>query len=82
MICQHLREGNGLGYFRVEVPPGRDDYQTALCEACDELLWKEAGWTDRLCDFADWKLFCRGCCEEILKRHRLLGVGQLREDEE
>ena len=82
MICRHLREVNGLGYYRVEVTPGRDDYETALCGSCDEMLWKEEGWTDRLYHFADWKLFCRGCFDETLKRHRLLGVGRLGEDEE
>lgn len=82
MICKHLLESNGLGYYRVEVPPGRADYETALCEACDELLWKEEGWTDRLYEFADWKLSCRGCYEKILQRHSLLGVGRLAEEEE
>jgi len=77
MICQHLRDGAGLGFFRVEVPPGSDDYETGLCERCDALLWQEEGWTDRLFDFADWKLFCRECFEDVLGRHLLLGVGQL-----
>jgi hypothetical protein len=82
VICRHLRDGSDLGYYRIEVPPGVDFYETGLCEACDALLWEEDGWTDRLFDFADWKLFCRECFEGTLKRHRLLGVGQHTSEEE
>ncbi len=81
MICRHLREGSGLGYYRVTVPPGVDFYETGLCEECDKLFFKEGGWTMRLFDFADWKLCCRGCFEHLLTGHRLLGVGQLARDE-
>jgi hypothetical protein len=77
-----LREGTELGYYRVEVPPGSDDYETGLCEECDALLWQEEGWTDLLFDFADWKLYCRQCYQQVLARHRLLGVGQLASDGE
>jgi hypothetical protein len=82
MICQHLRGGSGLGYYRVEVPPGVDFYETALCEECDRLLFEEGGWTMREFDFADWKLYCRGCFEEVLTRHRLIAVGHLAPDGE
>jgi hypothetical protein len=46
MICSHLCEGSGLGFYRVEPAPSADDYETALCEACDELLWAENGRTE------------------------------------
>jgi hypothetical protein len=82
MICRHLREETGLGFYRVTVDPGQDDYETALCEACDELFWEEEGWTDRLFDFADWQLYCRSCFEKTLRSHRLLGIGKLAPDEE
>jgi hypothetical protein len=82
MICRHLRDGSGLGYYRVEVPPGVDFYETGLCEECNALFFLEEGWTDRLFDFADWRLFCRDCFEVSLRRHRLLGVGQHTPDEE
>ena len=81
MLCRHLISGADLGYFRVEVDPGQDDCETALCQACDEFFWNEQGWTDRLYDFADWKLFCRVCFEDTLKRHRLLGIGRLSRDQ-
>ena len=82
IICRHLRDGSGLGYYRVGVPPGVDFYETGLCDECDALLFAEEGWTDRLFDFAGWKLYCRGCFESVLGRHRLLSVGQHAPDEE
>lgn len=82
MICHHLRDGSDLGYYRVEVPPEVDFYETGLCEECDAMLWREEGWTDPLNDFADWKLFCRGCFEAVLEQHRLLGVGQHAPDDD
>lgn len=81
MICRHLREDTGLKYYRVEVPPGMDDYVTVLCESCDKLLWEEDGWTDRLFEFAGWQLFCIRCIEDRLHHHSLLGVGQLSPEE-
>jgi len=77
MICQHLQEQEGLGYYRVEVAPERDDYETALCEACDALVWEEDGWTDRVNEFAGWKLYCEACYFGALERHHLLGIGNL-----
>jgi hypothetical protein len=82
MICRHLCEGRKLGYYRVQVSPDSDDYETGLCKRCDALLWKENGWTDRLFDFAGWKLYCRKCYEKVLTGHRLLGVGTLGSEEE
>jgi hypothetical protein len=80
MICRHLREAEGLGYFLVKVNPGQDFFETAMCKECDELFWAENGWTHRLFDFADWKLFCRHCFEERRGFHRLLGTGRLAPD--
>jgi hypothetical protein len=82
MICCHLREGSGLRFYRVEVSPEQDFYETALCEECDRLFFEEGGWTMRLFDFADWKLFCRQCFEQMLRGHRLLDVGRLAPDKE
>lgn len=82
MICRHLRVGSGIGFYRVEVPPGSDDHETGLCERCDKLFWQEEGWTDKLFDFAEWELYCRQCYEKVLERHRLLGVGRLGPGEE
>lgn len=77
MICQHLQTKEGLGYYRVEVAPDRDDCETALCEACDALVWEEDGWTDRVYAFAGWKLYCEACYCSVLEHHRLLGTGKL-----
>jgi hypothetical protein len=82
MICRHLREGQGLGYWRVKVPPSSDDYETGMCEECDAFFWREQGWTDQLFEFAGWKLFCRKCYAEVLDRHRLVGIGKLGDGQE
>ena len=82
MICQHLRDGSGLGFYRVQMPPDSDDYETGLCEQCDELLWQEDGWTDRLFDLAEWRLYCRRRFQGVLARHRLLGMGRLSSGED
>jgi len=82
MICRHLREGSGLGFYRVEVLPEQEFYETALCEECDQMFFEEGGCTMRLFDFADWKLYCRQCLEQVLRGHRLLGAGRLASENE
>jgi hypothetical protein len=78
MVCQHLCSGSGLGYARVEVPPGEDDYETAMCEACEQLLLAENAWSDKLSAFAGWKLYCCQCYDALLLRHTLVAEGQMR----
>jgi hypothetical protein len=77
MICQHLRNETGLGYAVVLAKPEDDDYETAMCEGCEKLLLSENGWTDQLSDVADWTLFCKQCCQNVLRRHRLVAEGYM-----
>ena len=69
VICRHLREGFGLGYFAI-IPEAEEPAQ-AWCEACDNVLEAERGWSDRADAQADWKLYCTGCYAETLARHQL-----------
>ncbi len=78
MICQHLISQKGLGYARVLVEPQDDDYETAMCDACETLLLKEQEWSDKLYDFASWKLFCRECYERTLSKHKLIAEGSMK----
>jgi hypothetical protein len=83
MICRHLREGRGLGYILIEAD-ARGFERTALCEECEQLLLAEDGWTGRLFDFADWRLYCAQCLRRELRRgrHRLVGRGRIAPDSE
>src|SRR5262245_29545720 len=66
ILCRHLCEGTGMGYFAIRKDPW------AWCEACDAILEAEQGWSDRLYEFADWEVYCRVCYRKTLRRHQLL----------
>lgn len=70
LICTHLREQSGLGYYAIEAS-GNESAQ-AWCEECDRVLAKERGWTDFADQCADWQLFCSACYEDRLRKNRLL----------
>lgn len=67
LLCRHLREESGLGYWAIKPEP--EEPAHAWCEACDTVLDEEQGWSDRADEQADWKLYCAGCYQEALKRH-------------
>jgi hypothetical protein len=69
LICRHLGEGSGLGYFAIK--PEADEPAQAWCEACDRVLEAERGWSDRADAAADWKVYCTSCYKEALARHQL-----------
>ena len=69
LICRHLGEGSGLGYFAIK--PEAEEAAQAWCAACDTVLEAERGWSDRADAQADWKLYCTGCWDEALARHQL-----------
>jgi hypothetical protein len=70
LLCRHLAAGAGLGYFAI--PPEPEEPAQAWCEACDEVVEAEQGWTDRADAQADWRLYCAGCYAGALARHTLL----------
>ena|SRR5438876_56185 len=69
LICQHLRQGSGLGYFPIK--PEQEEPAQAWCEACNRALEEEHGWSDRADAQADWAISCNICFEETLARHQL-----------
>jgi hypothetical protein len=71
LLCCHLREGTGLGYWAIK--PEEKEPAQAWCEACDAVLEEDRGWTDRGTALADWKLYCSECYAETLTRHTLRG---------
>lgn len=70
IICEHLREQDGLGYFSIRADATGP--AQAWCEACDQVLAQERGWTDRADLQAGWKLYCACCYERRLAIHILL----------
>src|SRR5262245_1948225 len=77
MVCRHLREGRRLDFHWIESDP-QNDTDAALCDACANLLLAEDAWTDRLWDFADWRLYCEKCWKREKRRrgHRLICRGR------
>ncbi len=70
LICRHLREQSSLRFYAntaEKYAPAQ-----AWCEACDQVLDEERGWSDPADEFADWKLLCTACYEETLTRHEFI----------
>ena len=59
----------------IQKSPDEDDYETAMCTACEAILLKDQAWSDRLSQHADFELFCRACYEGKLKNHMLVAKG-------
>lgn len=78
MICNHLCDETNLDYARIDVGPQDDDYTTFLCLKCESLLLDEQGWTDRLYEFAGFKIFCQHCNENIISEHTLVAEGKMK----
>ncbi|HZL88630.1 MAG TPA: hypothetical protein VFB96_09680 [Pirellulaceae bacterium] len=77
VICRHLREGQRLGYHRVEPDP---DFEptTVMCNACARILLAEDAWNDRVGEFADWTIYCEKCWKRERRRrgHRMVCRGR------
>ena len=72
LICRHLWEGIGLGYW--DILPEPEEPAQAWCEGCDAVLHEDRGWSDRAEALVDWKLYCAGCYADTLSRHTLRGL--------
>lgn len=70
IICTHLRERDGLGYFAIEAE--ETEPAQAWCEACDVVFSQERGWTDRAEKYAGWKLYCAICYKNRLRSQTLI----------
>lgn len=61
-MCQHLLDGERLGFFQPDDPPTADEpWEQAWCEACELIRMRAGGWNDESESFAAVKLVCHGC---------------------
>jgi hypothetical protein len=67
-ICVHLRSGRGRVYFATPRCPHGD--AQAWCNACDEVVRREHGWTDASEAQADFAVYCSECYRAALAQHR------------
>jgi hypothetical protein len=70
-VCRHLARGVGCGFHDAG---GDDPWPDAWCDACDEVLERDGGWTDGGEAFAKITLQCSGCYERARERNRVLPV--------
>ncbi len=77
MICSHLIKEEGKAFAKVLVRPEDEDYETAMCVDCETLLLDDGEWSEELEKFAEWKLFCRKCYENTIKKHELVAEGYM-----
>jgi hypothetical protein len=69
-ICKHLQVGVSVGFNQPDEPPDPDwPFQTAWCDACEEVRSEEGAWNDRSEGFAGILAICEGCFDEIRKRN-------------
>lgn len=69
-ICRHLSEGEGLGFHEGHDPENPDDlYPDAWCDACEEVLEREGEWNDTSEGFANIKIVCANCYQDIRERN-------------
>ena len=68
-ICNHLVNGKNLGFNCGYDEDNTDEtHPDAWCDECDQIFEKE-GWTDKAAKFADIKVLCASCYEEIRLRN-------------
>jgi hypothetical protein len=68
IICQHLKWGNGLGFFtHNDDCPVFPWLNQAWCRQCNELLEGHGEWNDINEQHADFIFVCDTCYKEIEK---------------
>ena len=69
-ICQHLIGGESLG-FNIGYDPETSDelHPDAWCDECEKILDSEGEWNDKSEKFADIKIVCSHCYENIRERN-------------
>lgn len=80
IVCEHLINKSGLGYTYIEaiVEHDEDDYDTVMCEACENILLEDQAWSDRLYDLANFNYYCSGCVKSTLSRHHQIRGGSMK----
>jgi len=71
-VCRHLVDGQKLG-FNVGYDPENpyDLCSDAWCDECEKVLDAEGEWNDESEKFADIRLLCSSCYEDIRERNWL-----------
>lgn len=67
LICVHLRGKQRLRYYAI--PACVHGQAQAWCQACDDFVRSEHGWTNLSEAQADFLLFCKECYSITLQRH-------------
>lgn len=69
-LCRHLVEGENLG-FNIGYDPENPDAlcPDAWCDECEKVLDAEGAWNENSEKFADIKLLCSHCYEQIRERN-------------
>jgi hypothetical protein len=76
-LCHHLLRGEGLGFVVSYDPEYPDDPRPeAWCAECDQVLLEEGEWNDRSEGFADFKVLCANCYDEVRRRNLMLDSEQ------
>jgi hypothetical protein len=69
-ICQHLIGGESLGFNIGYDPEAPDElHPDAWCDECEKTLNSEGEWNDKSEEFADIKIVCSHCYENIRERN-------------
>lgn len=69
-ICHHLADGIRQGFnmgFDPDDPDAR--YPDAWCDKCEEVYQQAGEWNDTSEGFADIRMVCSGCYQEIRERN-------------
>jgi hypothetical protein len=68
VVCQHLRQEQGLTYYTLPPWPGHP-FTQAWCQKCHAVLEEEDGWSDRAKAFSDLRLVCSACYQVVVSHH-------------
>lgn len=78
-LCKHLVESDGRG-FNVGYDPENpnDVFPDAWCNECEAVLEREGEWNDTSEKFADIKMLCSSCYQDIRKKNWIQDEDALR----
>jgi len=69
-LCQHLLSEEQIGFNQGFDPENPDDlYPDAWCDKCDQVLETEGEWNDAAAKYANIKIVCALCYENIREKN-------------
>ncbi len=69
-VCKHLLEGEQLGFNYGYDPDEPDEiHPDAWCDECEKIRSAEGGWNDKSESFAEIKLLCSFCYENLREKN-------------